>query len=518
MIKLTPLAIACSYFLLSCSGEPTSIAAKKAQQPNKAEESKPDLSLVEDIKSKEKEVEEFSLLKLEAMEELNSLRLVNQRLCERLFTYRKECPVAARLKSIGNEKVLGCVGNYEDGARLVPKFTVVLETTSGGSFYLSADNAYDSAAFGNTGAAGATLKWEKTCKECNTVPPRVWDIPQLRLRASAGTSRPSLSSITRFEVRVNKDLVSDKDVLLSKDLILDKSDLVEPEGSGPHAYFNLKLDKISAFKTITSSAGGACIVDDEELVDIIDRGREDGKKAAPSLYLEETPAEQKKQQEENAAKKLEALKAEVEQIKAELGNTQKQADRENDRNGKIFNEIIGDRNSGCFSTQKIDTFEMEFSGAHLENKASKLEDPQRIDIGNPRQFAFNFGEQFAYMHSDEEKQAILVPGGRVVLSKEFAGKLIRDIEFVSIEKGGIGWDSVREITNKFFNYSKWRNSEKNIYRLDSLAIKVNGEEFYRADAINFTFKEGKLVWADRNLGLNRAFQRLMRRSDCPAPK
>jgi transposase-like protein len=77
---------------------------------------------------------------------------------------------------------------------------------------------------------------------------------------------------------------------------------------------------------------------------------------------------------------------------------------------------------------------------------------------------------------------------------------------------------VREITNKTFNYSKWRNSEKNIYRLDSLVIKVNGEEFYRADAINFTFKEGKLVWSDRNLGLNLAFRHLMRRSDCPAPK
>lgn len=486
------MTLSLAMFALGCDSEPARIKTPGKNQ-NGADSGGLGLSM--EIKTAEAQKEELLSQKSENEEQLNALRLGNNRLCERLFTHRKECPVAARLRSTDNEKVLGCVGNYEDGARLVPKFFVRLKSTSSGSFFLRADNAYDSTSFTSNGSL-MEVKWNPI-NSSDTKTPRIWDLAQLKFKAAPGASI-SKNDISEFEFWVN-----DK-------LIIDQADLVAISDST--ATLDISLGRLLIWKNDSVKTESPCMIADEEIDSIISGAKTDASTGS-AFSLEE-----KKADTHNAddVRKLDALKTEITNIKKQLGEFVLNIERESDRSGKLTRELIGDRNVGCFARLPINTLELEINGAHLPNKDVVISEERRSDVNNPRQFTFTFGDQFAHVNPDEEQQSLIVSGGHL-LSRKFTGKRIGDIEYISIEKGGIGIDSMENCWKTWFGTRcEWQNSEKNRYRLDSIAIKVNGEVLYRQDAVNFTFQEGKLLWSDKNLGVNQAFRALMRRTDCPA--
>jgi hypothetical protein len=475
----------------ACDSEPARIGQNSKRG---AADSDSGLSLAAEIKTAESQKEELITQKSALDEDLNTLRLGNNRMCERLFTYRTQCPVAARLRSTDNERVLGCVGNFEDGARLVPRYFVKLSATSAsGSFFLRADNAHDSTPFGLDKLT--EIKWNPI-NASDTQTPRIWDLSQLKLKAVT-TGNISQNQITDFEFRVN-----DK-------IILNKSDLVATTDSS--ATIDISLANLLAWKTDSIKNASPCMISDEEIDDIISGAKADAQ-AGAAFNLEEKKEAPAKEED---VRKLENLKSEISAIKKQLGDVLVSIDRESDRSGKLTSELRGERNVGCFAKLPISMLELEISGAHLPNKSEVISKEKATDTGNPRQFIFRFGNQFAHTNSDEEQQALLVPGGHLA-SRNFSAKRIGDIEYISLEKGGVGFDATTYCYGTIFKSCRWKNSEKNIYRLDSIALKVNGEEIYRKDDVNFTFQEGALTWSDKNLGLNQAYRALMRRTDCPA--
>ncbi len=499
MKSFSLLAFSLSVIALGCANEPAringAVAKKTPPSSNSNDNSISGNNLTAELKAAQQQKDDLTLQKEEADEQLTTLQLINNRMCLRLFTYRSQCPVSARLRSTDNEKVLGCVGNYEEGARLVPKYSIKLTAPEAtGTFFLRADNGYDSMPFS---AGGVTEVLWSPLNASDTQAPRIWDLTQLKLKTSPG-SKITVAQISEFEFRVNDKAIINKQALSA---VADSSTTID-----------VALDSILAWKNQSAKNTSPCLVTDEEIDGIITGAKNDAKTKA-ALSLEDT---QGLVASDSDAKKLDSLNKDIVDLKKTLSDSTTDIDRESDRSGKLTLELTGDRNIGCFAKLPISTLELEINGAHLANKPIVIEATPRHDVDNPRQFIFRFGEQFAQTNPDEEQLSYFINAGHF-LSHNFSGKRIGDIEYISIEKGGVGFDAFHNCWNTMFGQKcEWQNSEKNMYRLDSLALKVNGEVLYRSDAINFTFQEGKLVWADKNISLNQAFRTLMHRTDCPA--
>jgi hypothetical protein len=492
-MKYTSLfTLSFAWIVTSCDGEPARI--RVADKKISADDGTRGLDLAGEIKNAENQKSELITQKAEWDEQLSTLRLTNNRMCERLFAHRTQCPVAARLRSTDNEKVLGCVGNYEEGARLVPKYSVkVTSPQASGTFFLRADNDYDSTPFAN--GVLTEVEW-KPIASSDTQTPRIWDLSQMKLRANLGGVIQKTAD-TKFEFWVNNKL------------LLTEADLNAVGGSSTS--LDVSLAKLIDWKLQSAETGSPCQITDEEFDEIISGAKIDAQSEA-GFNLEEQEATFAS---ESDVRKLEALKSEIASLKKVIGDVNLNIDRESDRSGKLVKELQGERAVGCFAKQPIKLFELEITGDHLPIKEGVVAKEKRNSEGSPAQFVFRFGDQFAKTHPDEEKEALFVAGGHLV-ERGFSTKRIGDIEHIIIEKGGIGFESEVVCTGGLFKKCNWKSSEKNIYRLDALTLKVNGEVVYRQDDVNFTFQEGKLVWSDKNITLNHAYRALMRRTDCPA--
>ena len=119
------------------------------------------------------------------------------------------------------------------------------------------------------------------------------------------------------------------------------------------------------------------------------------------------------------------------------------------------------------------------------------------------------------MHADEEQQSVFRADGSLVITT-FTNRKIGDIERISLKKGGVSYDSLKNCWNTFplGQACEWQNRESARYKLNGIAIKVNDQLLYSRDAIGFELKKDFLEWSDKNLAANPDYVALMRRQDC----
>ncbi|MEZ4742492.1 MAG: hypothetical protein R3B45_08600 [Bdellovibrionota bacterium] len=213
------------------------------------------------------------------------------------------------------------------------------------------------------------------------------------------------------------------------------------------------------------------------------------------------------------------LVQQVEQIKSSISLRYNELQAQRDRQGKITSELLNQTNQGCFANMKIDKLEILVKGSWLGRKGlGETKDPMSSEAkGNPFSVTFQFGEQLAVVN-DEQSQSLFQQAGRKVVT-EFADLKLSDIEFIRIAKGGAEYDSERVCKRSGFlgtsEKCRYQNYEESRLELDSIELKINGETFYKRDAIQFQFEEGTLEWRDDSLLLNEAYLSLMGREDCP---
>jgi hypothetical protein len=139
--------------------------------------------------------------------------------------------------------------------------------------------------------------------------------------------------------------------------------------------------------------------------------------------------------------------------------------------------------------------------------------------GNPTTVTFQFGEHLAVVN-DEQTSAMFQPAGRKVVT-ELGDFKLGDIEYIRIAKGGAAYDSERVCRASGFlgtsEKCEYQNYEESRLGLDSIELKINGETFYRRDAIGKQLQgQGtSLEWRDDQLKINEAWLNLMVRQDCP---
>lgn len=218
-------------------------------------------------------------------------------------------------------------------------------------------------------------------------------------------------------------------------------------------------------------------------------------------------------------KELAELSARVDKLKVVVAPITQALERENDRTGKLRNELTGNLATGCFGKAKVEKLEILVKGSHLDLPTTfEISHQARTDEDGAKKVVFKFGDEFAYSHSDEMQQSIFTSAGRLALT-EYSARRIRDFSFIKIDKGGVGWESVTHSYGcGIFNTStceEWRHKERYMFRLDSLTLKVNDNVLYKKDNINFTFKKDSLGWSDSNITANPAYIALMGRTDCP---
>ena len=429
--------------------------------------------------------------------QLALVQQVNNKFCQRLFQYRNECGPAARLLPDPTEKVFGCVSNVDNPLHLTPQFTVKV-AGSAAQFKLVADQNIESSPF--FGGQTTVLTWNADASK-DKQSPRISDLINLKLKQLSGTLTP-LADLD-FEFKMGSAVV------------FNKADLF----AIPDSLSSYRLNVLALSEDQRSPA---CRVPDSELALLIELARKDIE-AQPAL--EDTAAASSPVPagtlDESAlatdAEKLALLKKNIDTLRAGIGLQASSLDRENDRNGKLRRELMGDASTGCFAKQSLNKLEIILKGEHLV-----LPDWDRLlaknavaPVGSPKQITFQFGDDLSYVHADEEQQSVFRADGSLVITT-FTNRKIGDIERISLKKGGVSYDSLKNCWNTFplGQACEWQNRESARYKLNGIAIKVNDQLLYSRDAIGFELKKDFLEWSDKNLAANPDYVALMRRQDC----
>jgi hypothetical protein len=211
--------------------------------------------------------------------------------------------------------------------------------------------------------------------------------------------------------------------------------------------------------------------------------------------------------------------AQAQQFKSSIKLRFPELQTERDRQGKITSELMNQSSQGCFSNVPLQKIELLVKGSWLPRKGrGKTGSPMSSrSQGNPYTVTFQLGEQIAIIN-DEKTQSLFQPAGRKVVS-DFGDLKLSDIEFIRISKGGALYDSERVCRKSGFlgtsEKCEYQNYEEARYELDSLELKVNGETFYKRDAIKHSLEEGSFEWRDDSMNINEAYLKLMGRQDCP---
>lgn len=217
---------------------------------------------------------------------------------------------------------------------------------------------------------------------------------------------------------------------------------------------------------------------------------------------------------------LAATTVDIEALVRRVAERQAELQRERDRNGRMKSEFSGavaSSNGSCWAEQPVRKLEVLVTGSHLPNGNASRGDSAKKTVGNPALIKIVFSENFAVQVENEEQYQLFAQSGRYV-SQDFSNKKIREMGFLKVEKGGVGYKAQKVTTPCFMGIGCWTgydSSETNRYNLASITVKVNDQTVYQRGGINYTFEGDRRVWQDGGLGGNPEYVRLMARTDCP---
>jgi hypothetical protein len=215
----------------------------------------------------------------------------------------------------------------------------------------------------------------------------------------------------------------------------------------------------------------------------------------------------------------EQMIAQAQQLKARISGRFPELQGYRDRQGKLTAELMNKSASGCFAETKLAKLEILIKGSWLPRKnVGVTPNPMSSQSsGNPTTVTFQFGEALAVIN-DEQTSGMFQQAGRKVVT-ELAEFKLGDIEYIRVAKGGAGYDSERVCKASGFlgtsEECEYQNYEESRLELDSVELKVNGETFYKRDAIAKQFESNNLEWRDDQLHINESWLKLMGRQDCP---
>lgn len=186
--------------------------------------------------------------------------------------------------------------------------------------------------------------------------------------------------------------------------------------------------------------------------------------------------------------------------------------------GRLRRDLRGDLNSGCWGRSVIQSIEMSFKGAHLplsDWDRSQTALPLGI-TGHPTQTTLDLGGGLRFTNPDEKTSPLFQENGKWVVAAN-TELTIGDISNITVQKGGYSYQNNKNCWSTWGGLGtacEWQNRESDRYRLDALAVKINGQLIYERDSLNFNFERTSLNWIEKELTSNPAYVDLMRRRDC----
>lgn len=188
------------------------------------------------------------------------------------------------------------------------------------------------------------------------------------------------------------------------------------------------------------------------------------------------------------------------------------------RKASLEKALTGKVSLGCWASVKLNRFEVLIDGGHLEDKSAGTSNSAPSNEGSPDTYSVRFSESIGISHPSESTLSVFRTGGRI-LTEDLKDFEISQLQFVQIKREGVAFESQQKASGGLFGGGiSYQNLEVGRTRLTNLQIKVGGELIYEKKGINHDFEKGKLIWTDKDIFLNPAFQKLFQRSDCPTQK
>ncbi len=182
------------------------------------------LSLSEQIAAREKEISERSTQKKQNSVDLAIQRTINAKLCERLYVYRTECPIASRIMGAQSDVAsFGCVANTSDiAAKVSVKYNATISGTAA-KFKIIADNDYETQEIMPGVATDLNFS---TLGDTSSAAPRLVDLSSLKLKKTSADALPAIAAVD-IAFKANDTV------------IFTKADLLPIEGSTSSFKLNL---------------------------------------------------------------------------------------------------------------------------------------------------------------------------------------------------------------------------------------------------------------------------------------
>jgi hypothetical protein len=172
--------------------------------------------------------------------------------------------------------------------------------------------------------------------------------------------------------------------------------------------------------------------------------------------------------------------------------------------------------SGCMKNQVMQQVEIAINGSieapFLIDSGAKA--PRNND-GLPTQLSFEFNKGFSSSVTDGMNQ-MRANQGKITLT-DLTSYTVDQIAYIKISLDGHSYQSDEFTESGFWSgqVSKYRVSETNRLRINSLSIRINGQEFYRLGALNKTLQATGPSWKEENLAQNLVTKKLLQQ-DCAA--
>lgn len=435
------------------------------------------------LKSLEESAAKTAAELTETQHQIMQLFAIRDALCERQSDLLNTCLVHTPL-SPQNWRPSSCVSPKNSWSKRI--YTVELKGVSG-QFQLILDNSIESNIFDSDKVNA--LQWfsrgSRNLRELKTS-----DIGSFKLKSIGGTLGDIESATFAFRID-DSTLLTERDFLFSE-----KTETA------------IMISQLPITQRLSTPE---CFVDENE----IDQIATTAQAKIPQQRTIEAPQKKTELSVEENVKLFEEW----------LAETRRQYDAKSDTYlataqdvGRLRRDLRGDLNLGCWGRDVIQSIEISFKGAHLP-----LSDWDRSQTalplgtkGNPTQTILDLGGGLRFTNPDEKTSPLFQENGKWVIAAN-TDLTIGDISNITLQKGGYSYQSYKNCWSTWGGLGtacEWQNRESDRYRLDSLAVKINGQLIYERDSLNFNFERTSLNWIERELTSNPAYVDLMRRRDC----
>ncbi len=522
--------------LTSCSKKSTSQVGSQAKDSSASSDNKAPLNVEEsvykDLNAKslndlKKEYEQRRIQNITDTQELETLSLINQKLCTARQTLKQNCVSTASIIPNASDIIESCTNDEKKSLGLAPipadtktDSSTTAQTSGapkeneaasaqgteagqiiaalpkmGGTYKIIINDAFESTAFG----AGEHPITFRTIGASDNTSPQFMDAYKIIIKSTDGSDMPDKGLFTGFELRVGKNPLA-KDIQASSDSVLAK-----------------KQYDISVAKILENRNSDQCVFKDSDVDQIKAQATSTIKQQFAKKPLETLPA--------NIAK--DSLIGKISTLMNDISNRSPELERKRNTLFKLTSELKSKDVIGCHYNQKITSFEIEIEGERkaavsLGNFSSRLPDP--ADSGKSSVLQFKFGAVSIAIDQDKEN----IFGQHYAFKQDLSNFTIGSLQYIEISKQGVSYDQ-RQVNDPsgfldkvhdFFTKAgeEYEVDELNVFNISGVKLFVNGKPVYTKSGLNEVLRKDKLKWMDQNLKIGPDWIKLMTETDCEKTK